>query len=65
MAKSLFVVIATLYLIIGALHSVAFDFIISPTACLKAKGLVWLYCYTGTSVSHTVIAFAWPLYWFQ
>lgn len=57
--------LAFLYVVIGALHSVAFDFIISPTACLKAKGLVWVYCYSGLGVSHLVITLGWPLYWLQ
>jgi hypothetical protein len=58
-------VIPFLYVAVGALHSVAFDFIISPTACLTGKGLVWAYCYTGLGVSHLLITLGWPLYWFQ
>ena len=58
-------VIAVLYLVIGSLHSVMFDWVISRTACLTAKGLVGIYCNTGMAISHAAVAVAWPLYWLQ
>jgi hypothetical protein len=58
-------IVAGLYLIIGSLHSVAFDWMISPKSCLTATGLLGFYCNTGMGVSHAAITLAWPLYWLQ
>jgi len=58
-------VVGVLYLIIGALHSFMFQFAISRSSCLTAKGLVAIYCNSGMGYADTVVAIAWPLYWLQ
>jgi hypothetical protein len=63
--KATLQVLGALYIIIGAIHSMAFSFLISPKACFTAKGLVYIYCNYGMGESHFVITMAWPLYWLQ
>lgn len=63
MAKTVLKVIATLYVVIGALHSIFFSFFISRSDCISPKGLVSVFCNTGTGISHFVIALGWPFYW--
>jgi hypothetical protein len=58
-------VVGVLYLIIGALHSLLFEFLISRSSCLTAKGLVAIYCNSGMAYADTVVTVAWPLYWLQ
>ncbi len=51
------------YLIIGALHTLYFGFVISLVDCLAPKGLVYVFCNTGMGISHLVIMFGWPFYY--
>lgn len=58
-------VVAVLYIFIGAIHSVAFDFFVSRTDCLTARGLTAIYCNSGKGISHLAVTLAWPMYWLQ
>lgn len=63
MAKSILAVIATVYVIIGVLHSIFFSLFISRSDCINPKGLVSVFCNTGMGISHFVVTLGWPLYW--
>jgi hypothetical protein len=57
-------VLATAYIAIGVLHSFYFQFSISRSDCIAAtKGIIYVYCHTGTAFSHLVACVAWPWYW--
>ena len=56
--------VAYAYVIVGALHSIYFQFFISRSDCIAAtKGLVYVFCHTGIGISHLVACIAWPWYW--
>lgn len=63
MAKSMLALVAAVYVIVGAAHSIFFSFFISRTDCVNSKGLVSVFCNTGIGVSHFVVTLGWPLYW--
>jgi len=63
MAKTILAAIATVYVIIGALHSVFFSFFISRSDCISPRGLVSVFCNTGMGLSHLVVTLGWPFYW--
>jgi hypothetical protein len=63
MAKSILLAIASVYVIIGALHSILFSLFISRSDCINPKGLVSVFCNTGMGISHLVVTLGWPFYW--
>lgn len=53
------------YMGIGVLHSIYFSLFISRSDCIAVtKGIVYLFCHTGTGISHFVAVIAWPWFWF-
>lgn len=58
-------VVAVLYIVFGAIHSVAFELFVSRTDCLTARGLTAIYCNSGKGISHLAVTLAWPMYWLQ
>jgi hypothetical protein len=57
--------ILTVYIIIGALHSIAFSLFVSRATCATTtQSLVYIFCHTGTGISHLVTVLGWPWYWF-
>jgi hypothetical protein len=56
--------IATVYIILGVLHSIAFSLIVSRATCATTtQSLVYIFCNTGMGVSHFVTLVGWPWYW--
>lgn len=57
-------VLSTLYVIIGALHSIAFSLLVSRMTCATTtKTIVWIFCNSGQGIAHLVTVIAWPWYW--
>jgi hypothetical protein len=57
--------IATVYIILGVLHSIAFSLFVSRATCATTtQSLVYIFCNTGMGISHFVTVVGWPWYWF-
>jgi hypothetical protein len=56
--------IATVYIILGVLHSIAFSLFVSRAICAATtQSLVYIFCNTGMGISHFVTVVGWPWYW--
>jgi hypothetical protein len=56
--------IATVYVILGVLHSIAFSLFVSRATCATTtQSLVYIFCHTGMGISHFVTVVGWPWYW--
>lgn len=53
-----------IYIIVGFLHSLYFDFFMSRSDCLTAEGILSIYCNTGVGISHAVVVLGWPFLYF-
>jgi hypothetical protein len=57
-------VIATVHIMLGIPHSIAFSLIVSRATCATTtQSLVYIFCNTGMGISLFVIVVAWPWYW--
>jgi hypothetical protein len=56
--------LATVYMIIGVFHSIAFSLFVSRATCATTtKSLVYIFCNTGMGISHFITVIGWPWYW--
>ena|SRR5258706_11602607 len=56
--------IFTIYVVIGVIHSIAFSLFVSRATCaMTTQSLVYVFCHTGTGISHLVTVLGWPWYW--
>ena len=63
-AKSILILVGSLYIGIGFLHSIAFSVMISRKDCIESTNFViGVFCDTGVGISHAVIMLLWPFYW--
>jgi hypothetical protein len=57
-------VLFSIYVIIGAFHSIAFSLFVSRVTCATTtKTLISIFCNTGMGVAHFVAVLGWPWYW--
>jgi hypothetical protein len=56
--------IAAIYIGIGAIHSIYFNWFISRADCISPKNtIVYIFCNTGMGISHFVAVLGWPFYY--
>lgn len=53
-----------IYMLIGFLHLVWFDYTVSRAHCFDARGLLYTYCNTGKELASTIVMVGWPYYHF-
>jgi hypothetical protein len=57
--------IFTVYVAIGAFHSIAFSLFVSRVTCATTtKALISIFCNSGMGIAHLVAVLGWPWYWF-